>query len=105
MYIPFFEIGLENINENGTLGYITVNSFYKSVNARELRKYLQEKKYEVSIIDFGHEKIFEDKSAYTCICLISKRKSNSISFKKETGISLVKNGTKLFSQIQYKPRL
>ncbi len=102
LYIPFFEIGLENINENGTLGYITVNSFYKSVNARELRKYLQEKKYEVSIIDFGHEKIFEDKSAYTCICLISKRKANSISFKKETGISLVKNGTKLFSQIQYK---
>lgn len=102
LYIPFFEIGLENINDNGTLGYITVNSFYKSVNARELRKYLQEKKYEVSIIDFGHEKIFEDKSAYTCICLISKRKSNSISFKKETGISLVKNGTKLFSQIQYK---
>ena len=39
LYIPFFEIGLENINENGTLGYITVNSFYKSVNARELRKY------------------------------------------------------------------
>ena len=96
LYIPFFEIGLENINENGTLGYITVNSFYKSVNARGLRKYLQEKKYEVSIIDFGHEKIFEDKSAYTCICLISKRKSNSIFFKKETGISLVKNGTKLF---------
>ena len=102
LYIPFFEIGLENINENGALGYITVNSFFKSVNARELRKYLQEKKYEVSIIDFGHEKIFEDKSAYTCICLISKRKANSVAFKKETALSLVKNGTKLFSQIQYK---
>lgn len=102
LYIPFFEIGLHNINENGVLGYITVNSFYKSVNARELRKYLQENKYDISIIDFGHEKIFGGKSAYTCICLISKRQSNSIAFKKETGISLVKNGTKLFNRIPYK---
>jgi methylase of polypeptide subunit release factors len=102
LYIPFFEIGLQNLNEDGALGYITVNSFYKSVNARELRKYLQEKKYGLSIIDFGHERIFEGKSAYTCICLISKKQSASIAFKKETGVSLVKNGTKLFSQIQYK---
>lgn len=101
LYIPFFEIGLQNLNNEGVLGYITLNSFYKSVNARELRKYLQEKKYDVSIIDFGSEKIFEGKSVYTCICLISKKTSSSISFKKETGISLVKNGTKLFSQIQY----
>jgi adenine-specific DNA-methyltransferase len=41
LYIPFFEIGLQSINNNGVLGYITVNSFFKSVNARELRKYIQ----------------------------------------------------------------
>ena len=102
LYIPFFEIGLQNINNNGVLGYITVNSFYKSVNARELRRYIQEHKFDLSIIDFGHEKIFGGKSVYTCICLLSKKRSNAILFKKETGSSLIQNGTKLFSLIPYK---
>lgn len=102
LYIPFFEIGLKQLNENGVLGYITVNSFYRSVNARELRKYLQQKKFDLSIIDFGNEKIFDGKSAYTCICLISKKQSSSISFKKENSKTLVDNGIKRFSQIPYK---
>ncbi len=102
LYIPFFEIGLRNINEKGVLGYITVNSFYKSVNARGLRKYLQVKKYDVSIIDFGHEKIFGGKSAYTCICLISKKHSDIVAFKKESSKSLVKNGLTAFNEIPYK---
>lgn len=102
LYIPFFEIGLKQLNENGVLGYITVNSFYRSVNARELRKYLQRKKFDLSIIDFGHEKIFENKSAYTCICLISKNQSDSLLFKKENSKTLVKNGIQRFSKIQYK---
>jgi adenine-specific DNA-methyltransferase len=102
LYIPFFEIGLRNINENGVLGYITVNSFYKSVNARGLRKYLQVKKYDVSIIDFGHEKIFGGKSAYTCICLISKKHSDTVAFKKESSKSLIKNGLTSFNEIPYK---
>lgn len=102
LYIPFFEIGLTQLNDNGVLGYITVNSFYKSVNARQLRKYLQEKKYDLSIIDFGHEKLFEKKSAYTCICLISKIQSTTVSFKKESSSTLTQNGLKSFNKIPYK---
>lgn len=102
LYIPFFEIGLTQLNDNGVLGYITVNSFYKSVNARQLRKYLQEKQYELSIIDFGHEKLFEKKSAYTCICLISKNQSKTVSFKKESSSTLTQNGLKFFNKIPYK---
>ncbi len=101
LYIPFFEIALKLLNENGVMGYITVNSFYKSVNARELRKYLQRKKLDLSIIDFGHEKIFDGKSAYTCICIISKNSSSSIAFKKENSKTLGNNGVKLFSHIPY----
>src|SRR5690606_31556252 len=102
LYIPFFEIGLTQLNDIGVLGYITVNSFYKSVNARQLRKYLQEKEYELSIIDFGHEKLFEKKSAYTCICLISKNQSTTVSFKKESSSTLIQNGLKSFNKIPYK---
>ena len=102
LYIPFFEIGLKQLTTEGVLGYITVNSFFKSVNARELRKYLQHKKYNLSIIDFGHEKLFGNKSAYTCICLISKEVSQSINYKKETSTSLIRNELKDFNAIFYK---
>jgi hypothetical protein len=102
LYIPFFEIGLKNINKNGILGYITVNSFFKSVNARELRKYLQTNKYELSIIDFGDEKLFESKSAYTCICFLAKEKSEYLLFKKETSKTLEKNGLEKFNKIPFK---
>jgi adenine-specific DNA-methyltransferase len=102
LYIPFFEIGLENLNKKGILGYITVNSFFKSVNARELRKYLQTNKYELSIIDFGDEKLFESKSAYTCICFLAKEKSEYLFFKKETSKTLQKNGLEKFNKIPFK---
>lgn len=102
LYIPFFEIGLKQLNEKGVLGYITVNSFFKSVNARELRRYLQHKKYDLSIIDFGHEKLFGNKSAYTCICLISKETASSINYKKETSETLMGNELKSFNAISYK---
>lgn len=102
LYIPFFEIGLENLNKNGILGYITVNSFFKSVNARELRKYLQTNKYKLSIIDFGDEKLFESKSAYTCICFLSKEKSEYIFYRKETSKTLQKNGLEKFNKIHFK---
>ncbi|MDP3461543.1 MAG: N-6 DNA methylase [Bacteroidales bacterium] len=102
LYIPFFEIGLENLNKNGILGYINVNSFFKSVNARELRKYLQTNKYELSIIDFGDEKLFESKSAYTCICFLSKEKSEYLLFKKETSKTLQKNGLEKFNKISFR---
>lgn len=102
LYIPFFEIGLKQLNSKGVLGYITVNSFFKSVNARELRRYLQQKKYNLSIIDFGNEKLFDNKSAYTCICLISKENALSIAYKKESSKTLVINGLQSFNQIPYK---
>lgn len=102
LYIPFFEIGLTQLNSSGILGYITVNSFFKSVNARQLRKYLQEVEYDLSIIDFGHEKLFGSKSAYTCICIISKRQSDFISFRKESSSTLIQNGLEFPNKIPYK---
>lgn len=88
LYIPFFEIGQKYLQPKGILGYITVNSFYKSVNARALRKYFKEKKTDLRIIDFGHEKIFGNKSVYTCICLISNYLSNYVAYTKSTSSQL-----------------
>lgn len=70
LYIPFFQIGIENINRNGILGYITVNTFIKSINGRALRSYFSEHNINLKIINFGGEQIFPDRNTYTCICYI-----------------------------------
>jgi hypothetical protein len=101
LYIPFFEIGYENLNKNGVLGYITVNTFYRSVNARSLRIYLEKNKIQTSIIDFGHEQIFENKLTYTCLCFISKTKSETIQFAKATLKNLYHIKPKDFTTISY----
>ncbi|MEI6053678.1 MAG: N-6 DNA methylase, partial [Opitutaceae bacterium] len=73
LYIPFFQIAIENISLNGTIGFITMNSFFKSLNGRALRDYFQRKSLAFSIIDFGSEQVFKSKNTYTCICFIENK--------------------------------
>jgi adenine-specific DNA-methyltransferase len=80
LYIPFFQIGIENLAENGVLGFITMNSFFKSLNGRALREYFQQKNIKFKIIDFGTEQIFKSKNTYTCICLIENKKQEFIKY-------------------------
>ena len=39
LYIPFFQIAIDMLNDEGRLGYITMNSFLRSVNGRALRNF------------------------------------------------------------------
>lgn len=80
LYIPFFQIGLEALNPKGVLGYITVNSFIRSVNGRKLRAYFQKNKYSISIADFGGEQVFKGRTTYTCICLIHRAQSQHVKY-------------------------
>lgn len=82
LYIPFFQIGLSLLRKNGKLGYITVNSFFKSVNARTLRDYLSLGLYNISILNFGEELIFKGKLAYTCLFFADKIHSSSLKYSK-----------------------
>ncbi len=81
LYIPFFEIGYKLLNEGGILGYITVNSFIKSVNGRAIRRFFQENQVDLKIIDFRAEQIFQSRMTYTSICFITNKKSDSIHYK------------------------
>lgn len=80
LYIPFFQIAIENLALNGILGFITMNSFFKSLNGRALREYFRRRELAFSIIDFGSEQIFKSKNTYTCICFIENRNQNFISY-------------------------
>lgn len=76
LYIPFFQVGLSWLNDNGILGYITVNNFYRSLNGRALRNYFSKNNYSFKLIDFGSEQVFKSRLTYTCICQIEKNNGN-----------------------------
>lgn len=80
LYIPFFQIAIENLTDKGILGFITMNSFFKSLNGRALRDYFQRRELAISIVDFGSEQVFKSKNTYTCICFIENRKQQFISY-------------------------
>lgn len=99
LYIPFFELGMNYLKDEGILGYITMNTFFKSVNGRALREYLSQ--FDNKIIDFGDHQVFDSKSTYTCICLITKRKAYTIQYIKIDSVYNLKNDM-IFEKIDFK---
>lgn len=99
LYIPFFQIAIENLSENGILGFITMNSFFKSLNGRSLRDYFKIKKLAFKIIDFGSEQVFKSKNTYTCICFIENRNQDFISYTSIESNNLTNN--KSFNEVSY----
>ncbi len=100
LYIPFFQIGYENLAENGILGYITMNTFFKSLNGRALRNYFEENRATIRIIDFGTQQIFKSKSTYTCVCFLEKAEQNYIEYYKSANKELPTNRNQ-YSRINY----
>lgn len=101
LYIPFFEIGLKYLKISGILGYITVNTFKRSVNARNLRKYFKSNLFDIKILDFGSSQIFVNKSTYTCIIFIEKNKSNEVKYLKITAKDFINKNIKNYTRINY----
>lgn len=92
LYIPFFQIGIEALSPQGLLGYITVNTFIKSINGRALRTYFDREQIDLKIINFGGEQIFKDRNTYTCICIISRNNSGISYYRTEsTGLTNLEN--------------
>ena len=86
LYIPFFQIGLELLKPKGILGLITMNTFFKSLNARALRKYFDRKRPAFKILDLGTMQVFKKKSAYTCICFLENIPAEFIKYKRLTSL-------------------
>jgi len=101
LYIPFFEIGLTILKENGVLGYITMNTFFKSINGRALREYFQYEKFDFKILDFGSQQIFQSRSTYTCVCLIHKTKSEFLRYYRLSNLELLLGNDFPYNTISY----
>lgn len=76
IYIAFFELGLNLLNENGILGYITPNTFFKTETAKAFRNYLMKKKFIREITDFNYHQVFNDVITYSAITILDKNWKN-----------------------------
>lgn len=101
LYIPFLEIGLSNLNDDGLLGYITMNSFFKSVNARAMREYLYRRRTGLRIVDFGQQRVFDGVQAYTCLVFASKASSDYVQYVKADIVEMREMRILVYSGIPY----
>ena len=69
LYLAFFEIGFAMMTPTGVMCYITPSSWFMSKAARELRDYIKRSRTLRTIIDFGHEQVFENATTYAAISL------------------------------------
>ena len=78
LYLVFFEIGINMLNEKGKLGYITPNSWMTSKAGYNFRKWLKKRKNLSQIVQLGDRKIFENATTFTNITIIDKTKNNDL---------------------------
>ena len=69
LYLAFFELGFNMLNEEGKLCYITPSSWLSSLAAANMRKFVQNKRILKSIVDLGHFQAFDGITTYTMITL------------------------------------
>lgn len=101
MYIPFFQIAIENLREDGWLGYITVNNFYRSQNGTCLRHYFANHGYYIKMADFGSEQVFRGRSTYTCLCFVKRSNIGYVDYVACRSQSFASIGAKDYIRIPY----
>lgn len=72
-YYLFIEKGLALLNEGGMLGYIVPHKFMNIKSGAKLRELLTENSHVKKILHFGTHQVFENRSTYTCILVLSKQ--------------------------------
>lgn len=78
---PLFLVrGLELLRPRGALAVITQNNLGTSLAGEPVRRLLQERGALRRIVDFGHQAVFEDVSAYTCLVFLTREARPSFEF-------------------------
>lgn len=83
LYLAFYELGLKMLNKNGSLLYISPNSFTKTQSGSRMRRYIEENDLLQYYEDFEHEKRFSDYDTYTCIVKLGRGNNIEIPWKDE----------------------
>jgi hypothetical protein len=79
-YFLFLEQGMNLLNADGILGYIVPSKFTKVGAGKKLREELSKKEYLHSIVSFGANQVFSNKTTYTCLLILSKKPQTTFQY-------------------------
>ncbi|MDR0957420.1 MAG: N-6 DNA methylase [Candidatus Nomurabacteria bacterium] len=81
LYITFYEIGFNMLNENGRMCLITPSSWLSSKSGAKLRQFINENRTLQKVIDIGHFQPFDNAMTYTLItCFDQKNRTDSVDY-------------------------
>ncbi|OUT16833.1 Eco57I restriction-modification methylase domain-containing protein [Campylobacter concisus] len=72
LFVYFYELGITHLKENGLLGFICSNKFFRASYGKNLRKFILENTQITHIIDFTGVRVFEDASVDSAITIFKK---------------------------------
>jgi len=75
LYIAFFEIGMFLLKRGGRLGYITPNTYAKTMAGQPLRRLIREQHGIACLFDFGEHQLFDGATTYSLITVLHKNDS------------------------------
>jgi hypothetical protein len=79
-YFLFLEQGINLLAEEGILGYIVPSKFTKVGAGKKIRELLTDKEYLHSIVSFGANQVFADKTTYTCLLILNKKPQKTFQY-------------------------
>jgi len=77
IYIAFFELSYNLLNENGICGFITPNTFFYTETARPLRSFLAGNQLIKKITNYREKQIFKDAKTYNAITIFNKKRNET----------------------------
>jgi adenine-specific DNA methylase len=79
LYVSFVERGYELLTNQGRLGKIVPNKFFKTDYGEGLRELISTNKAVAEIVDFGSSQVF-DATTYTCLLFLTKSANRSFNY-------------------------
>jgi len=79
-YFLFIEKGLSLLSDNGYMGYVVPNKFYKVGAGKKLRHLLSTPGHLKRIISFGANQLFQSKTTYTSLLILKKSQNEVCEF-------------------------
>ena len=99
LFVYFYELGITHLKENGLLGFICSNKFFRASYGENLRKFILENTQITHIIDFAGVKVFEDASVDSAVTVFRKIRAGGNSKFNFLASSTINLKTQKFIQI------
>lgn len=71
-YFVFIEMAISRAKSDAWIGMVVPNKWTTIESGKKLRDILSKGRYVSQLVDFGNEKVFDGKSTYVCLLILSK---------------------------------